>query len=413
MKRAALIACLAACGQSSSHLTDARGIDARDVDAPSADGPPVARAVRVDTFVIPEFIAYRNGSGGAWQTPAQLDGTAAYEVEVVDDYLVVMVCDNAGSGSAFDAEEYGFTVSGDGLEVQAGCTEPGTGSAALTTITGSMKQAGSVQIGGLGSAATTAPWTYAVTTTSGVHDVLAIDTANRAVFDKALTFAGSATGPAIDTTDGAPLASQTLTVTGLDSSELSVEDDLVSQTDFAVVFQGSAATVLSMPLSELVAGDFQIPLVSAFDAAAFRYTQAVVDATTAPPTSFALLPRFSTATFDGVTTAWTALPVATFTTLVNNVTNADSTQVQDLTVSSSWVAARQATSLTFDASAPGYLWVIDPTSAEPAIEEEVSDQTTEITAGTVAFPAGPATNARAHRVAAARVRARARQRLAD
>jgi hypothetical protein len=179
------------------------------------------------------------------------------------------------------------------------------------------------------------------------------------------------------------------------------------------LFQGSAATALSMPLSELGADDFQALTVSAFDDSGFRDTQAIVSDTTSPPASFALLPAFSTATFDGGTASWTTLPVATFTSLIGFVSSGDGTQAQNFTASPSWLAAREATSLTFDASAPGYLWVIDPTSAEPAIEEEVSDQTTEITAGTVAFPAGPATNARAHRVAAARVRARARQRLAD
>jgi hypothetical protein len=169
-----------------------------------------------------------------------------------------------------DSQEYCFTFSGDGSAVEASCVEPSSNAprGSATTVTGTMKQAGSVQIGNTGSASATGPWTYTITTTAGLHDVYALDTANNAVFERALMFSGAATGPTIDTTNGAPLVSQPLTIGLLGSSTLQVEDSFASfdTDDFPVVSVGSAAVALSLPLSWLGSDDNQIFSLYAADA---------------------------------------------------------------------------------------------------------------------------------------------------
>ena len=113
--------------------------------------------------------------------------------------------------------------------------------------------------------------------------------------------------------------------------------------------------------------------VSADDPSGFRDTELFVFGATLPPTSYPLIPAFTTTTFNGATMSWTTLPTATFTSLAAQITSSDDTQFQNLTVSQAWIAARQATSLTFDASAPGFesAWNIDPSGA--GLDLEITD----------------------------------------
>jgi hypothetical protein len=362
MRRVGYLACIlaVACG-SSSHVV-------------VPDGP--SNIVNLFTNITPDFIAYRNGGGGAWQTPTgPLGSPVYYDFAVDNDFEVVVVCDNGGSGSAFDAEQYGFTYAGDGPEVQAPCTQPQASPdvPSPTTITGTMVQAGTVAIGGVSDGSATGPWTYSIQMLSGVHDVLAIDTANNAVYDTGLMFgAGSATGPAIDTgSGGAPLVSQPLMISNLGSSTLQVLDTVCS-TDCELVSDGSAAIALSMPLSELTDFDAQFFQVVAEDAVGFRETSLDVFGPALPPTDYPLLPDF-VATFSDGTASWMALPTVTYTTV--NLLVTSSTSDQAVTVTPSWVVATGATSLSFDTSAPGYLpaWQVDPTMAGITLTQSYND----------------------------------------
>jgi hypothetical protein len=393
MKRAWLVICLVACGNSHAHVT---------ADAPPIDAPPANNAVTLSTFGVPDFIAFRNGSDGPWQTPTALTTLegADYDLRVAADYLVVLVCDN-GVGTAFDAEEYGFTFAGDGPSVDAFCEEPvsdtADGSAGSATVTGTMQQAGTVQLGGLGSGSATGPWVYTITTTAGMHDVLAIDTANTAVFDKAIDFEGSAAGPAIDTGSGAALVSQPLTINLLGDSELRISDDVCS-TDCATVSSGSAALALTMPLSELGTDDDQFFELSATDAISFRFALVILFGPTVPPATYNLLPDFTTASFNGGTASWTTLPAATYTTLNEFIDDAAGND-QVVNVTSSWVVARSATSLSFDASAPGYLpaWQIDPSTGGVDLEQTYDDPSSGVSYSTSAESEGPTAAFREHR----------------
>ena len=123
-----------------------------------------------------------------------------------------------------------------------------------------------------------------------------------------------------------------------------------------------------MPVSELGSDDTQTILLATTDD---RGANLTVHGASAPPADYQLLPAFTTATVDGATVSWTRLPVSTFTNIFEMIVDLrPGYRMQKITVTSSWVTARNATSLTFDTSAPGYqsAWTI----AEPYAQFRLS-----------------------------------------
>jgi hypothetical protein len=375
MRRALLVAYVAACGNAPAHHFDAPVIDSPVIDGSAAEN--VVTLTWYSNLAVPDFIAYRNGSDGLWRTPTTNETSSGpeYLLQVANDYIVVMVCDDGGSGSAFDAEEAGFTFSGDGSAVSDGCSVTTTApSGTPTTITGTMVQPGTVQIGGVGSCSPTGPWTYTIATTAGTYDILAIDTSNRAVWiggDDGVPFSGSAIGPSIDTGSGAPLASEPLTITGLGASTLLVEDYL----DPNLVSSGSAAVALTMPVSEVTPNTPQEFDLFVTDAVGHRSALSGTEGQTQPRDTYNLLPAFATGTIEGLTASWEQLPSSTYTEILNLAQSADGTQQQNVSMSPSWIAAREANSLTFDTTAPGYLsaWNLDVATAQVELDMMLLD----------------------------------------
>ena len=389
-----------ACGDNSNNHngTDAPTGDGNSgMDTLPIDGAP-ASSVLVTTFSPPDFIAFRTGNG-PWQTPTA-DSNGDYPITVSDDYLVLVVCDDAGSGSAFDAEEFGFTFSGDGATVSVFCNEPSpgataSGSGSNVRVTGTMVQAGSVQVGGVASQSATAAWAYSATVPTGPHDVLAIDTANNAVFDHAIDFEGSAAiGPAIDTGSGAALDVQPLVVTNLGSGQV-FSESAVSSTDLSVLAQGSADNVVGLPASELAADDFQFFDLVTLGATTEQLAEAFEIGPVTLPATYAMLGDFTTASFKvaatGASGSWTTLPASTFDSVGFFIGNNEQTQSQQISASASYLTARALTTLEFDDSAPGYLaaWKIDPQMGFVDLSQNFDDPTTGLFYNTVAFPASP------------------------
>jgi hypothetical protein len=366
MKRLGVVACVVACGRSPSHV-----VDAPVPDAPA--GPPAVMLCDYSSFMA--FLAYRNGSDGDWQTPAQ-GSDGCYTLPVDDDYMVlaVVVCNQTD----FLAEEFGFTLAGDGSSIaisQNACPYflPGGGS----TLSGTMNQAGTVLVNGLTATSATAPWNYSFTMSGGPYGLLAVDTAGRAIFDQGFADGGSNVLPTIDTGSGAPLVSEPLTISGLGSSSLLVQDALWGDGGVVgLVSSGSAATAVSMPLSELGQGSNIIAPSQSFqltatDAVGTRTARTSLLGLELPPTAYQLLPDFTTVTISGQTASWDTLPVSSFTSLNEIVWNPDQSNVQAVSVSPSWLAARGVTSLGFDgASAPGYssAWIVDPATAQVTLD---------------------------------------------
>ena len=380
-------ALVVACGDNSNHRSDAPGGDGnRAIDGTSAS------SVLVTPSPPPDFIAYRAGDG-PWQTPIA-DGSGDYPIAVVDDYLVLVVCD-AGGGGEVDAEEFGFTFSGDGSAVSVSCEEPlpdVTGSD--VGVTGTMVQAGSVQVGTHYAASATSAWTYSETVPAGPHDVLAIDTANNAVFDHAVDFEGSAAiGPAIDTGSGAPLDVQPLVVTNLGSGQVSTFSAVVS-TDESVLsgLSQGGSDVVGLPVSELAADDLEVFAVFDDSATTSRFANGNETGPVALPATYAMLDEFTTASFEITATSasgsWTTLPASTFDAVTLRVDNFGGSKTQQITASPSYLTARALTTLEFDDSAPGYLaaWRIDPRSGGVSLEQTFTDPTASIFYGTFAYP---------------------------
>nr|HEX4315008.1 hypothetical protein [Kofleriaceae bacterium] len=353
-------------------------------DGGGGDAAP-SHTVLLNMFQPPDFIAYHTGDG-PWQTPTF--GSNGYELVVANDYVVLVVCDNAGSGTAFDAEEYGFTFDGDGSAIFAECLEPaipGAGSGLPITVTGTMAQAGSVQLGGGGATSGSAAWTYSAATVAGVHDVFALDGSGNAVFDKAIDFEpgsdATVSGPAIDTAaQGAPLVTQPLTILNLGADAVLVSSDVVS-TDGANIAVGSVPSVVTLPLSELGGDDLQFISVDTDGSPYLRHAEALTIGAELPPTTYSLLDPFATTSFDvssaGATASWVTLPAATGSVALGLSSTAGN---QGIEATTSYLAARGLTSLAFDASAPGYLdaWTVDPTHADLELVEIVTDPATGI-----------------------------------
>jgi hypothetical protein len=356
--------------------------------APNNGGPDAAatNVVEVDVPSAADFAAYRSGDG-PWHTPALGSGSNGlfYTLTVADDYLLVLVCDDAGSGTAFDSEAYGFTFKGDGPVVYAGCSEQtGFPPTPMTQVTGTMLQPGSVQVGGLGSSATTADWTYSADVPSGLHDVLAIGTDGLALWDKGRAFDGAtATGPTLDTSTGVALLHQQLTTTGLDGTTPQVLDQVVA-TDTATVFSGTGDDILLMPPSELGTGDLQMLELDAFAGVQDQEAFETATGPTMPVTHFAMLPPLTAVTIhtdaSAYSASWSTLPVSSYDEVVLLADAAGAPGTQQMFASSSWIAARAATTLGFDTSAPGYqdAWTVAASGGFAEVHVDATDAATGV-----------------------------------
>ena len=260
MRRAAAIVCALGCSNAPSHLVDSHGNDTAAIDTAAIDAP-ANNVVQMTVYDPLAFVAYRNGSD-EWATPP-LVADDTYELHVDNDYIVLLVCDPGGS-DAFTAEEDGFTFAGDGSAIveDFGCPNVYPVTVGATTVIGTMKQPGSVQIDGVGSASATGPWTYTITTNASIGDaytLLAIDTQNRAVFETGTLTGSDLVGPTIDTGSAAPLVASTLTIGGLGASSLSIESSYQGN----AMSSGSSNTVLSLPPADLGSDTFQVLDISA------------------------------------------------------------------------------------------------------------------------------------------------------
>nr|HEX4315009.1 hypothetical protein [Kofleriaceae bacterium] len=376
-----VLACAAAC-----HAADS---------TPGDDAP--THTIVVGTLV-PDYIAYRS-DGGPWQ--AAVRGQAGYTITVADDYVLLLVCDNGGSGTAFDAEEFALTFHGDGATIFPFCTQPTPStipSDAPIAVTGTMAQPGTVRIAGKTASSATAPWTYAIPTVAGRHDVLAVDTAGAAVFDKGLYFDADSPGLAIDTAaTGAPLMTEALAISGVGSDELRVATDVVSTGDTVISdSDGSDLTLVTMPASEIAPGDLTYIAIRATGAGTERQAFADALGSDALPASYDLLPPFAATAFEVSATAatgsWTAPPTATADIELEILAGGD---VQAITASPSYLATNDLMALEFDDTAPGYLpaWRLDPLAATVDLAAFSDDETDHITYFSIGYPYAAATAA--------------------
>jgi hypothetical protein len=355
MWRAGVLVCAVACG--------------------AADAPPKGDDVVTLTTTTLDFIAYRDGSDGPWKTPIAGSGSdgPTYTLDVAgNDYVLVLVCDSGGSGPV-DAEQYDLTVVDDGHAITASCAEPVVPSPPqLATITGTMVEPGSVADGfGNSVSSATGPWTYTLTDAVDDGELVAIDTTGRVVVATIAIGGAAVAGPTLDTGSGAALVLQQLFLAGLGSSALSV----ASFYDDVELGFGSAAIITMVPESLVGPDNIESMGIIATDAIGERGITASTYTGTPFASSYALLSDFTTATFQGTTASWSALPAPLYSDVEVLASSPDGSVAQNVTASWSWIAARGATSVSFDASAPGYLaaWSVDPATASISLQQQYND----------------------------------------
>jgi len=356
MKRLCVVAVIAGCsGLSTSNgvLTDANKPDAEHGSAaPTPDaGPPQPQTITIQPYeAIPTFVAYRAGSG-AWMTPTTT--SQGYAIVATDDYLFVAVC--TSTDGSLDEVELGATVS-DGATNYVGCTsddDAGSGGATVA-VTGTMQQAGNVQMGGEVSS-TTAPWTFSLNVPpSTTQDLVAIGASSMLIRRNiAVTATATQPQPAIDlSADGTALLNQAISVTGTpadDTAQTSVF--LYTANSGAEISTGTSMTsVVLAPSALMQSGDEETIDVYAFDATTFQDSE-VNDPTV---TQFAMLPQLQGVTFTGTTSSWTTLPQANSIYSELYETNGTITKDAIVQMSPTWLAATSATSVAFDDSAAGW-----------------------------------------------------------
>jgi hypothetical protein len=394
MKRLALALLLCACGNDNSHhglLVDAATHDI-DADTSPDAGPPGPNIVKVTSYgSTPDYIAYRDGSS-AWATPT-MTGEGMYELKVKDAYVLLAVC--VGDAGAIDAEETAATFSTDGGTNYISCTGAAGSNAPPTTVavTGTMKQAGSLFFED-SATSSTANWTFSLNVDPGTHDLIAVDASAIAITrDQAVTAAEAL--PTVDVSvGGTALASVPITISGSQVGDMvGTEVDLFTANDYdANILSTTNATLTVVPAALLTSNDAEY--ISAFDESPTAYR--VTETNDPTLTTFPLLPVLTGITFGAgtVEASWTTLPVTGSTQLIAFGTASMTTsQIADLTVTSSWLAAQSSTSLAFDTSAPGWMpawsfWTTSAYASELAISQNSQTQyaVTEISNfGTSAF----------------------------
>ena len=391
MKRSVSILAIALAGCSGLNTSNGTLIDAAPKsDAPTGSNqgsgsaaPPMITMESLGST--PTFAAYRAGSA-AW-TMATTSNGSVYEIQATADYVFVAVC--ASLDGSVDEIEVAATAD-DGQTNYFSCTtDDSTGLGGPTVaVTGTMKQAGNVQMFGTDQSAT-APWTFSVSVPAGITgDLFAIDSTSMGITrDLAIGSGATQSVGTIDlSTQGAALEPHAISISNAAADASPVTGVyFVTQNDFATVSTGSSSTsVVEAPSSLLTSSDAEYVDVYETGSDSFQEYE------TNDPTlaQFALLPLLDGITFTGIQASWTTLPQASviFHSLGYEIseTASDDATVQ---MSPSWIAATGATSVAFDDSAPNWqpAWSFWTSVAyEPSFSIEVDSQTEYATSGVYA-----------------------------
>ena len=356
------------------------GNHARTADAPGIDAPTVN--VELQVTGSPQLIEYRNGSG-AWQVP--VGSGSSYTLEVTNDYEYIVVCT---SGGAFDSEEYGATVA-DGSPQQAACFPRGPGPT-LETVTGTVAQAGSVEMYGEGSS-TTPNWTFSFMAPMGLNDLVVWDTTSMLIHRNVPVTGSVSVGHYDLSTSGTPLQTATLTIENLGSDGAPSVGIAWNTANDQAFFPGSgagSAQVIVPPAALVEATDLEQVSIATFGAFPGPSTSRSLNVDfsgTLSTTDYTLPAMLTGVSFDTSTpltsVTWGQLPAGATQLTFELAALTGVISDQRLSVTPAWVAATASTSLSLDMPSDGY--VIDTTQAYGAFFYEWLD--TPTTSGSTAF----------------------------
>jgi hypothetical protein len=332
MWRAALVL-LVGCGGSLLTEPDA---------APPADAPPFVpgpNLVRLDTFGPPDYIRYRDGRG-SWTEPER-DADGRYELHVTHDYEIVTACGESFFG--FEAYLDRFTVDDGPHQIVWGCFWTAFQPAPTqVSIRGTMLQRGSVSFDDVAHSET-APWTFQLEVTPGIHDLIAFSS-TRIALRRGQEVTGSGSIATIDlAAEGTALEIHRFTVATVPNEIVRSELWLETAHGRAAI-PGGIADVLSPPASLREPGD---RLELSIRAQTARTRRALHGPFVPPLGTIDLLPPLDVSfSFPNLTlwASWTELPRHLQAGLVVFAFNGS----QEVWATRSWLEARGAAHLAFE-----------------------------------------------------------------
>lgn len=309
---------------------------------------PIPLLIQTDLDAPPLFTAFRV-EGDEWlQVP--FDGTGRFEIEVGGAYELLYVCEDSGRTWT----QIIFSMTADAFSRTIGCV-PIQGPSATVTVSGTMQQAGRVQIGDVRSS-TTSPWTYSIDVPRGTYDLVAHD-GDRVVLRRDLEIDAPVAMDPIDLAGGVALEQTRLRFTGVLGDEaVSTETWLITPNGFSsLAFAGD--TVRLLPESLVTANDFTLSIASADSMYTHREVLLREDVLMSLPDVF-FPQRLEGVELTDARASWDALPGAdaSFTITQRDVA------VYTL-ATARWLIGRHA--LRTDVTVEGYRdeWRIDPTAA--------------------------------------------------
>ncbi len=354
-----------------------------------ACGDNTHNVVTVNAGFVTEF-AYRDGDG-AWTRLPPNNDTLEYQFEVADDFEVVTVNDLStlfGSPSFFVGELAGtytessqWHVVGTGPFVPSSCgTFPQNTFHIGAEADGTMVQHGQVSVSINCQASDTPAWSFSISAEPGLHDLIATDPVDapmqRIAIERGQLLGPATTVPTIDLdASGVALAPIEVTIVNPEETTTSVEVDLYTATDAAVVHQGGGildppkmrtTPALVVPPSALLPTDLQVLTIhSPAPINADRAASTVI--TEASDLALELIPPPAVEFVSGTDTdavTWAAAPASVYTGLTLLLQDSSHENQQAITASKGWLELHDAAHLEFDTSAPGFaVWQLDRTQS--------------------------------------------------
>ena len=343
---------LAACTHHNPGTPDAPGKTPDALPDAPALGPNV---VMLDTGgVTPDLIVYRDYNG-PWLTPAA-GSTGIYTLHVIDAYQVLAVCVDPMAGP--DVEVVAQTFSGDGASAGLFCGFRASQQPMNEAVSGQMMQPGQIVLGDT-AMGTTSPWMFNLQVPMGMHDLIAISTANKVELMHGITVDAPMTLPTVNLATAPPLVSVNNTVIGtLPGETLRAHSVLWTANEILSFGEAAGTTTLYVPTNLLATTDSQRVRVTATTATSAR----MASVRPPGPTTFALLPLPSGLTF-GSANGDLEVTFGTLPTVDAIYIDAygTATGTEYYTMSASFIAKTGATQIAFDTDIPDFKpqWRVD------------------------------------------------------
>ena len=342
---------VAACGSSEGNSAP---------DGPSSDGGGEPVTITIETGIVPSLVMFRDGAG-TWETPSAT-GTATFEAVVHGPYVVTTVC----FSDEFSTQTRLYQVSrtpDDDRVVRTVCDEP---PAPRYHVTGTMKQAGSVNLGIFGSdTGNAADWPFDITVGAGSYRPVG-KTDTRVTVRPTLAVAGDTVlTPPIDLAqEGGDLVTVALSVPNAGGETLYHG---VSLDRTSITSDSGIAAVKVVPDSVLAPADQQLVGVFSYVGSNMVPQRTMQRPFRASDSTVFMLPDpvgdIQCSTTPRVSVTWSSVPAFDILELGATTPDTSPRWHHYHTTSASYLTATGATSIAIETDLPGFdpAWGFDAT----------------------------------------------------